>query len=125
MLAVTPAPLLNVPQPDLEAILLGRAAADPLVDLRRGHRWTGLQLRDDGVTSAIRTDAGTYELASRHLVGADGAGSDVREALGITMSGEEEVASAVSITFAADLRELVRTRPGVLHWLYGPPRRGR
>ena len=124
VLAVTPAPLLNVPQPDLEAILLGRAAAEPLVDLRRGHRWTGLQLRDGGVTSAVRTDAGTYELASRHLVGADGAGSDVREALGITMSGEEEVASAVSITFAADLRELVRTRPGVLHWLYGPPRRG-
>ena len=124
VLAVTPAPLLNVPQPDLEAILLDRVAAEPLVDLRRGHSWTGLEQGDGGVTSSVRTEDGTYELASRHLVGADGAGSGVREALGITMSGEEEVASAVSITFAADLRELVRTRPGVLHWLYGPPRRG-
>jgi 2-polyprenyl-6-methoxyphenol hydroxylase-like FAD-dependent oxidoreductase len=124
VLAVTPAPLLNVPQPDLEAILFDRLAAEPLVDLRRGHSWTGLEQDDDGVTSSVHTEDGTYELASRYLVGADGAGSRVREALGITMSGEDEVASAVSITFAADLRELVRTRPGVLHWLYGPPRRG-
>jgi 2-polyprenyl-6-methoxyphenol hydroxylase-like FAD-dependent oxidoreductase len=124
VLALTPAPLLNVPQPALEAILFNRAGAEPLVDLRRGHRWTRLHQADDRVTSAVLTDEGTYELASQHLVGADGAGSDVREALGIAMSGEDEVASAVSITFAADLRELVRTRPGVLHWLYGPPRRG-
>jgi len=124
VLAVTPAPLLNVPQPDLEAILLDRVAAEPLVDLRRGHSWIGLEPCDGGVTSSVRTEDGTYELASRYLVGADGAGSSVREALGITMSGEEEVASAVSITFAADLRALVRTRPGVLHWLYGTPGRG-
>ncbi len=124
VLAVTPAPLLNVPQPALESILLHRVAAEPLVDLRRGHRWLGLQQGDGRVTSTVHAGSGTYELASRYLVGSDGAGSAVRETLGIPMSGVDEVAAAVSITFAADLRELVRTRPGVLHWLYGPERRG-
>jgi 2-polyprenyl-6-methoxyphenol hydroxylase-like FAD-dependent oxidoreductase len=124
VLAVTPAGLLNVPQPALESILFDRVAAEPLVDLRRGHRWVGLQQDDGRVTSTAQTEAGTYELASRYLVAADGAGSAVRETLGIAMSGVEEVAAAVSITFAADLRELVRTRPGALHVLCGPDRRG-
>jgi 2-polyprenyl-6-methoxyphenol hydroxylase-like FAD-dependent oxidoreductase len=124
VLAVTPAGLLNVPQPALESILFDRVAAEPLVDLRRGHRWVGLQQDDGRVTSTVQTEAGTYELASRYLVAADGAGSAVRETLGIAMSGVEEVAAAVSITFAADLRELVRTRPGALHVLCGPDRRG-
>ncbi len=124
VLAVTPAPLLNVPQPALESILFERVAAEPRVDLRRGHRWAGLRQEDEHVASTVHTGSGSYELGSRYLVAADGAGSRVREALGVTMSGVEEVASAVSITFAADLRHLVRTRPGVLHWLYGPERRG-
>jgi 2-polyprenyl-6-methoxyphenol hydroxylase-like FAD-dependent oxidoreductase len=124
VLAVTPAALLNVPQPALESILLGRAAAEPFVDLRRGHRWVALHLQDGGVTSTVQTDSGTVRLESRYLVAADGAGSDVREALGIAMTGEEVVSAAVSITFAADLRHLVRTRPGALHWLFGPPQRG-
>jgi 2-polyprenyl-6-methoxyphenol hydroxylase-like FAD-dependent oxidoreductase len=124
VLAVTPAALLNVPQPALEAILFDLVAGEPLVDLRRGHRWVGLQQGEAGVTSAVRTASGTYEIASRYLVAADGAGSPVRETLGIAMAGVEEVAAAVSITFAADLRDVVRTRPGVLHWLYGPARRG-
>jgi 2-polyprenyl-6-methoxyphenol hydroxylase-like FAD-dependent oxidoreductase len=124
VLAVTPAALLNVPQPALEALLFDRVATEPAVDLRRGHRWVGLEREDGAVASIVETATGSYRLASRYLVAADGAGSAVREALGIAMSGVEEVASAVSITFAADLREIVRTRPGVLHWLYGPPRRG-
>jgi hypothetical protein len=28
------------------------------------------------------------------------------------------------MTFTADLTEIVRSRPGVLHWLFGPPQRG-
>ena len=40
------------------------------------------------------------------------------------MSGFEELAAAISITFRADLTEFVRTRPGVLHWLFGPVHRG-
>jgi hypothetical protein len=67
---------------------------------------------------------GDLRARGRYLVAADGAGSSVRETLGIGMSGVEEVAAAVSITFAADLLDVVRIRPGVLHWLYGPAQRG-
>ena len=34
---VTPSPLVNIPQPALEALLLDRVASEPLIDLRRDH----------------------------------------------------------------------------------------
>ncbi len=122
--AVTPSPLVNIPQPALEALLLERVESEPLIDLRRGHVWVSAEQEDEGVTSAVRTPAGPAAVRSRYLVAADGASSAVREHLGIGMWGLEEVATAVSITFTADLTEFVRTRPGVLHWIFGPAQKG-
>ncbi len=122
--AVTPYPLLNIPQPALEALLFERLGAEPLVDLRRGHTWSGASLEEDGFASTVRTPEGDITVRSRYLVAADGAGSAVREHLGIGMSGVGEIASVMTITFEADLTEVARTRPGVLHWLFGPPLKG-
>jgi 2-polyprenyl-6-methoxyphenol hydroxylase-like FAD-dependent oxidoreductase len=124
VLELTPSPLLNVPQPELEALLLDRVAVEPLIDLRRDHDWLSGEQQGELVVSLVQTPAGPETFQSRYLVAADGAGSRVREQLGITMSGFEELAAAVSITFRADLTEAVRTRPGVLHWVFGPVHRG-
>ena len=121
---VTPSPLVNIPQPALEALLLDRVALEPLIDLRRNHCWLSAEQEGEGVVSLVRTPEGSQIFQSRYLVAADGAASSVREQLGITMSGFEELAAAISITFRADLTEFVRTRPGVLHWLFGPVHRG-
>ena len=120
--AVTPSPLVNIPQPALEALLLGRVEGEPLIDLRRGHVWVSAEQGDGVVSWCARPRAPAVR--SRYLVAADGASSAVREQLGIGMWGLEEVATAVSITFRADLTEFVRTRPGVLHWIFGPAHKG-
>ncbi len=122
--AVTPYPLLNIPQPALEALLLERLEAEPLVDLRRGHTWTGGSIEGDGFVSAVQAPDGDVTVRSRYLVAADGATSPVREHLGIGMSGLGDLASMLTITFEADLTDVVRTRPGVLHWLFGPAMKG-
>ncbi|GAA4351916.1 FAD-dependent monooxygenase [Angustibacter luteus] len=124
VLALTPTPLLNVPQPELERLLLARVQADDRVDLRRGHTWVSAVQRDGEVTSTVRAGEEAYELTSEYLVAADGAGSQVRESLGISMTGVEEVAAAVTMTFKADLTPIVASRPGVLHWVFEPQPHG-
>ena len=115
---------VNVPQPALESLLFNLAAAQPLIELRRGHDWVMCEQSGDGVKSAVRAAGGDYHIQSRFLVGADGAGSVVRDRLGISMAGPADIGSAVSMTFAADLTDFVRTRPGVLHWVFAPALRG-
>ena len=122
--AVTPYPLLNIPQPALEALLFERLEAEPLVDLRRGHTWTGASIEEGDFLSTVRAPDGDITVRSRYLIGADGATSLVREQLGIGMSGLGDLASMLTITFEADLTDVVRSRPGVLHWLFGPPLKG-
>lgn len=115
---------LNIPQPALESVLFDRAAVEPLIELRRGHEWLSARQDDGEVTSTVRGPGGDYRIASRFLVAADGAGSTVRTQLGVAMTGVANIASAVSMTFAADLTDVVRTRPGVLNWVLAPALKG-
>jgi 2-polyprenyl-6-methoxyphenol hydroxylase-like FAD-dependent oxidoreductase len=122
VLDLTPTPLLNIPQPDFEEILLAEIAACSEVELRRGEEWQASTITDDGVVSTIaKRDTGeTYQVASRYLVAADGAGSQVRASLGIAMEGPESLGSAVMIHFGADLRPLVGSKPAVLYFVLDP-----
>ncbi|QIK05802.1 DUF3500 domain-containing protein [Streptomyces sp. ID38640] len=115
---------LNIPQPALESLLFDLVAGEPLIDLRREHEWVAAEHGPAGVVSTVATPSGQYQLPSAFLVAADGAGSAVRGALGITMRGANSFASVVSITFAADLTAFTRSRPGVLHWILGTKLRG-
>ena len=71
--------LAEIARRQLEA--LGNAA------IRWRTRFTGLSEDAQGVGVTIETPAGTEELRARYLVGADGAGSDVRKALGMSFDG--------------------------------------
>ena len=115
---------MNIPQPALESVLFERAAAEPLVHLRRGHEWVSAQQSDDKVISTVRGRGAAYRITSQFLVAADGAGSTVRTHLGVAMTGVADIAAAVSMTFVADLTEVVRTRPGVLNWVLAPALKG-
>jgi 2,4-dichlorophenol 6-monooxygenase len=118
--AFTPTPLLNIPQPTMEEIVFARASQHPLIEVRRGHVWQSAQsVREGTVTSYVQAGTTDYPVESRFLVGADGANSSVREQFGIELTGNNNIASAVSITFQADLAEVLRRRPGVLHWVFG------
>jgi 2-polyprenyl-6-methoxyphenol hydroxylase-like FAD-dependent oxidoreductase len=115
---------VNVPQPALESVLFALAATQPLIDVRRGHDWVASRQTGECVTSTVRAAGGDYDIESRFLVAADGAGSVVRDSLGISMAGPADVGAAVSMTFTVDLTDIVRSRPGVLHWVFAPALRG-
>jgi 2-polyprenyl-6-methoxyphenol hydroxylase-like FAD-dependent oxidoreductase len=84
----TPYPLVLVlPQSDVEAILIEHLGARG-IDVERGVTATGLDQDAAGVTLRVTDGQGAeHALRSRHLIGADGAHSIVRKALGLTFAG--------------------------------------
>ena len=120
VLALTPTPLRNLSQHRLEPILVDslRRAGAPAPHY--GHQWESSAEHDDaGVTSSVRELATgeTYDVRSRYVLAADGAGSRIRKSLGIQAIGPERLQSFVMIHFEANLRPLVRDCPGVLYWI--------
>ncbi|HEB88121.1 MAG TPA: hypothetical protein ENI85_00980, partial [Deltaproteobacteria bacterium] len=121
-LRFTPTPLRNLSQHRFEPLLAEAVAKRPGVDLRYGWQWERSEQADDGVTSIVRdldTDE-TVEVRSRYVIAADGASSRVRSSLGIGMQGPPRIQSFLMIHFGANLREMVRDRPGVLHFVMDP-----
>jgi 2-polyprenyl-6-methoxyphenol hydroxylase-like FAD-dependent oxidoreductase len=121
VLALTPTPLRSLSQHRLEPILLHETRRRPDIDVAYAHEWLGATHDADGVTSRVRgTQGGVYEVRSRWLVAADGAGSPVRRSLGISPVGPDRLQSCVMIHIEADLRSLVGDCPGVLYWTTAP-----
>src|SRR4029077_7140446 len=97
----TPTPLLNLSQHLFEPILLERLRGEgaPVVSYRR--QWSALAQDDAGVTSRIDDlESGeTFEVHSRYVLAADGAGTRVRTALDIAMIGPDRLQSFMMIHF--------------------------
>lgn len=130
VLAVTPTPLRNLAQHRLEPMLADelRRIAGPT--LFYSNAWESSDEAGDGddassatrVVSRVR-DLATdepYEVVSRWVIAADGAGSPVRRSLGIRPIGPDRIQSFLMIHFQANLRSLVGDQPGVLFWVSDP-----
>ena len=124
--AVTPTPLINLAQPLFEDFLLEEVARSPLIELRRGVAWNGCEPSAEAVTSLLEeVDTGQRSrVATRYVIGADGAGSAVRQHLGIPMVGDTTSQAFITIHFEANLRDVVGDRPGILYWIMQPPHAG-
>ncbi len=117
----SPCEMFDLPQPYLEPVLVGHAAA-------RGARFAfhteylGHEQDEDGVTVALRDrDTGReYSVRAKFMIGADGARSRVLEHLGIDLEGELGRAVTAYVTFEADLTRYVKHRPSILYWLMTP-----
>lgn len=98
-----------IAQDSLEPILRDRAAQLG-ADLRLGTELVSFEHDDDGVVAVLRrrTDGHEYRLAADYLVAADGAGSPLRERLGIARSGKGLLSVQRSILFRAPLQEYLR-----------------
>ncbi len=120
--ALTPEPLINLSQHRLEPILVDTVRREPHAELFWRHEWQALVQDATGVTATVRDLAGgeDYEVRSRYVLAADGAGSRVRRALGIEMVGPDRLQSFIMIHFEANLRPLVRDRPAILYWIVDP-----
>ena len=125
-LRYTPTPLRNLSQHRFEPILADAVGKLPSVDLRYRWQWEQSEQDADGVTSIVRDlDSGdAHEIRSRYVIAADGAGSRVRGSLGIEMQGPPRIQSFLMIHFGANLREMVRDRPGVLYFVMDPEASG-
>jgi 3-(3-hydroxy-phenyl)propionate hydroxylase len=67
--------------------LLEQLRALPGSDVRFDHQVTAVRQDDDGVTVTAQTASGPVEVSGRYLLGADGAHSAVRRAIGIEFEG--------------------------------------
>jgi 3-(3-hydroxy-phenyl)propionate hydroxylase/6-hydroxy-3-succinoylpyridine 3-monooxygenase len=96
---------LHMGQNRLAGIALDELGKFDNASVRFGTKVTGLAQDDDGVTVTVETAEGTDELRASYLVGADGAGSVVRKALGLGFDGmtwpEVFVATNVRYDFEA------------------------
>lgn len=92
-------------QDALEPILRDAILAEPLIDVRFGHMVHSVSQDDEGVELSVSDHSSKYKLRAPYLIAADGAGSGVRKALGIGLSGAESLQEAVSVLFRSDLLE--------------------
>ncbi|MEM9564500.1 MAG: FAD-dependent monooxygenase [Actinomycetota bacterium] len=120
MLTQSPTPTTNLGQDRFESVLFDHLDRSERVLF--SHAWSGYESTDGGYRSTVELDDGagageTVEIRSRHLLGADGAGSRVRKALGIDMVGPDNLQTYLNIHFRADLRRELTGREGLLYWV--------
>ena len=84
----TPFPFrLQCPQHRLTAIILDRLKALDHAEVRFDHMVVGVTQDGEGATAICESGAGTREVRGAYLLGADGAGSNVRKSLEIEFEG--------------------------------------
>ena len=113
-------------QDAVEPVLLAAARAQHLADVRFHTECTEFTQDGAGITAQIR-DRGSGETSTIHaqyMIGTDGAGSPVRQKLGIGLTGIGLLGHLVNIQFQADLSELVRGREFSLCLIDRPGVRG-
>lgn len=121
----------NIPQPEFEAFVAHHLENDPNVRIRKGVGFVSceqvcplptrseasvadksqlLQFADQVITTVEeRETKTTYKIRSRHVIGCDGAKSQVRKSLGIESEGEDSCKNAPCTALSLVLAQV--------HWL--------
>jgi putative polyketide hydroxylase len=123
---VSPTGPACVPQDHLEPVLKRHLASLGMTRMRFHTELVGAEDRPDGVRATLR-DFATGEsrvVRARYLIGADGAHSAVRRALGIPMRGTDELERAVGALFRAPLWDLVGDRRYGIYYVEHPEAEG-
>lgn len=112
--------LINISQPQFEAILNRHCDANPRITMSRATLCTGFTQNADHVQLQLEADDGEGELVADYLIAADGAGSPLRAAMGIEMEGPDALQHFITVNFHADLSALIKDKPAILHWIMSP-----
>jgi 2,4-dichlorophenol 6-monooxygenase len=117
----SPCPLLDIPQPYMEPVLVRNAAARG-AEIAFNTEYLSHVQDSTGVTSTLRDrlTGAEYAVRSRYLVGADGARSRIVEQLHLPVEGIMGRAGSIYTLFKADLTKYVAHRPSMLHWIMTP-----
>jgi 2-polyprenyl-6-methoxyphenol hydroxylase-like FAD-dependent oxidoreductase len=118
---LSPCVMSPIFQHELEQLLLRRLAREEAAELRFSTELRSFELEADGVEASIRDrQTGAESLVhARYMIGADGARSMVRDALGVAMDGPDNLAENLLIRFRADLSRWAGSRPPYFYFLIG------
>ena len=108
-----------IPQYKLEGVLSAHATSLPGVTIEYGQEFVGFTQRPDSVTVRImdHTAGAERTLEVDYLVGADGARSAVRDAIGAKMEGRYGLSRNYNTIFSAPgLAEAHGHGPGIMYW---------
>jgi 2-polyprenyl-6-methoxyphenol hydroxylase-like FAD-dependent oxidoreductase len=108
-----------VPQYVLEEVLRARAVSLPGVSVRFNTELRSFTQSEEGVVAQLfERGSDAVRIHAAYLIGADGARSVVREAIGAKMVGEGAYSKNTSIIFRApDLAVRHRHGPAIMYWL--------
>lgn len=117
----SPCSMCDLPQNELEPVLLGEAARLG-THVRLDTELVEFEQDDDGVTASVRDrlSGASYAIRAKYMIGADGGRSMVAKRLGLPLDGQYRLGMAINVTFHADLSRHVAHRPGVLFWIMQP-----
>ena len=111
----------QVPQPVVEEVLRAHAGRSPHVDLRLGQTVTGLAQDGDGVTVAVRDQAGlSYQVRAEYVLGADGAAGVTRAQIGAEYVGRSDPRPNFNMVFRAPDLD-TDLGPAVQYWVLDAP----
>lgn len=117
--SISPTRAVHLPQNFLEDLMWDRLRDHALVDFRPGWTYVGQCDSATDIFVSLTHADGAHTVATRYLIGADGAGSSVRRELGIGMAGPV-LQHMVSVHFAANLERFYRNRRGPVLWTHTP-----
>ena len=124
-----------IPQYCVEEVLRAHAQSLPDVALRFSCELVSFEQSEDGVVAQVRDlgDGSTFSVDCAYLVGADGARSAVRTAIGATMGGTYGLSRNYNVVFRAPgIAQAHKHGPAIMYWqvngdvpsLIGPMDRG-
>jgi 2-polyprenyl-6-methoxyphenol hydroxylase-like FAD-dependent oxidoreductase len=124
--AVSPTRPAWAPQDHHEPILLAHLRRAPTATVRFGTELVDLHPADQHIRATLRDDAdGTARtLEARYLIAADGAHSTVRQQLGVTLRGPDDLALYERIEFRAPLADAVGPHRYALYVISEPAAAG-
>tara|TARA_R110002110_G_scaffold275266_2_gene490477 strand:- start:1423 stop:3009 length:1587 start_codon:yes stop_codon:yes gene_type:complete len=115
-------PWKNIPQNLLQPVLYAHATARPEATVALGVECIDIEDRRDGVvaTLAFANSDEEQTINASWAIAADGAGSPVRDMLGIPMEGPGPFGQFYMIHFSAALQPVIKDRSGPIYWIHHP-----
>lgn len=117
--ATSPCRTANLPQHQLEELMLRKAEEVTPGRIRFGHRVTAVSQDDSNVVVEVHDGSESYVVTADYVLACDG-GRTVGPALGIPIEGVEEIARMVSVHFGADLSGVLSDDEVLMRWLLRP-----